>query len=104
MNEMTGLLRGLQPDVAAAIGGVLTIIVLWIVVRWLIGKLAGDDTPHGEVRYANGIVRTVALFLMFLVVAGAALHAMSYTVSVRIPRADVNGSPVYQDMDRLIKK
>lgn len=103
MNEMTGLLRGLQPDVGAAIGGVIAILVLWTIVKWFIGKVAGD-APHSDVQYANGVVRTVALFLCFLVVGAAALHSMSYTVSVRIPRADVNGGPVYQDMDRLIKK
>jgi hypothetical protein len=82
------------------VGALLAILVIWLVVRSVIG------------RGAAGVARTRlwgwadrGASLLALVIAGGMLwHLLTVAAVNRLPRQDVDGSPAYERMDAITKK
>jgi hypothetical protein len=95
-----GLVRSLQAEIMGLIGALLLILVIWLVVRSAVG------------RGASGVARTRlrgwadrgASLLALVVLAGMLWHVVTVATANRLPRRDVDGSPVYERMDAITKK
>jgi uncharacterized membrane protein YjgN (DUF898 family) len=95
-----GLLRSVQAEITGLVGALLAILVIWLVVRSVIG------------RGAAGVARTrlwgwadrVASLLALVIVGGMLWHVITVAAVNRLPRQDVDGSPVYERMDSITKK
>jgi hypothetical protein len=82
------------------VGALLAILVIWLVVRSVIG------------RGAAGVARTrlwgwadrVASLLALVIFGGMLWHVITVATANRLPRQDVDGSPVYERMDSITKK
>ena len=94
MNSI-GLLRSVQAEIMGLVGALLAILVIWLVVRSVIGRGAVGIT---QTRLRGWADRGASL-LALIVVGGMLWH-----VANRLPRQDVDGSPVYGRMDAITKK
>jgi hypothetical protein len=95
-----GLLRSLQAEVIGSIGALLLILVIWLVVRSVIGRgSAGVAQARLRVWTDRG-----ASLLALVFVGGMLWHVMTVAAANRLPRQDVDGSPVYERMDAITKK
>ena len=95
-----GLLRSIQAEIMGLVGALLAILVIWLVVRSVIG------------RGAAGVARTRlwgwadrgASLLALVIVGGMLWHFITVATANRLPRQDVDGSPVYDRVDAITKK
>ncbi len=95
-----GLLRSLQAEIIGLVGGLLLVLVVWLAVRSVIGRgAAGVAQARLRAWTDRG-----ALLLTFVIVGGMLWHVMTVAAVNRLPRQDVDGSPVYQRMDAITKK
>jgi cell division protein FtsX len=99
-----GFFRALQGDIMSLVGGLLFVLAAWLMVRWLIGKARRDDldTAHGRLPLTTA--NRVALIVAAVIVGGFVWRAISVTSVNRMPRADLDKSGVYQQMDSNIQK
>jgi hypothetical protein len=95
-----GLLRSLQAEIMGLVGALLAILVIWLVVRSVIGRGAVGVT---QTRLRGWADRGASL-LAFIVVGGMLWHVVTVATANRLPRQDVDGSPVYERMDAINKK
>jgi len=95
-----GLVRSLQADIMGLVGALLLILVVWLVVRSVIGRGAAGvaRTRH------RGWADRGASLLALVIVAGMLWHVVNVATANRLPRQDVDGSPVYERMDAITKK
>jgi hypothetical protein len=95
-----GLVRSLQAEIMGLVGALLLILVIWLVVRSAIG--------HGAAGVARARLRgwadRGASLLALIVVGGMFWHVITVATANRLPRQDVDGSPVYERMDAITKK
>ena len=95
-----GLLRSLQAEIMGLVGALLAILVVWLVVRSVIGRgVAGV----AQTRFRGWAARGASL-LALVIVGGMLWHVMTVATANRLPRQDVDGSPVYERMDAITKK
>jgi energy-converting hydrogenase Eha subunit B len=95
-----GLLRSLQAEIVGVAGALVAILVVWLVVRAIIGRGAAGVT---QTRLRTWADRGASL-LALVIVGGMLWHVMTVTAVNRLPRQDVDGSPVYERMDAITKK
>jgi uncharacterized membrane protein YjgN (DUF898 family) len=96
----TGLARALQPEIMGVVGGLLLVLVVWLVLRSVIGR---GLTGAGRARHRAWTDPGAAL--LALVIVGGLLWHVVMVVSVnRLSRQDVDGSSVYERMDAITKK
>ena len=86
-----GLVRSLQAEIVGSVGALLLILVIWLVVRSVIGRSA---TGAAQARLRAWTNRGASVLALLIV--GGMLN--------RLPRQDVDGSPVYERMDAVTKK
>ena len=95
-----GLLRSLQAEIMGLIGALLVILGIWLVVRWIIGRgVAGAAQTRLRAWAGRG-----ASLLALVIVGGMLWHVITVAAVNRLPRQDVDGSPVYERMDAITKK
>lgn len=95
-----GLVRSLQAEIIGLVGALLLILVIWLVVRSIIGRGAAGVA---RTRLRGWADRSASL--LALAIAGGMLwHVIAVATANRLPRQDVDGSPVYERMDAIIKK
>ena len=99
MNWM-GLVRSLQAEIIGLVGALLLILVIWLVVRAIIGLGAAGVA---RTRLRAWVDRGASL-LALVIVGGMLWHVVTVATANRLPRQDVEGSPVYERMDSIIKK
>ena len=92
---------GMFAIVEPAIAGLpMAILVGWLVVRWIIRR-GGAGVAQTQLRaWANRGASLLAL----AIVGGMLWHVMTVAAVNRLPRQDVDGSPVYERMDAITKK
>jgi hypothetical protein len=95
-----GLVRSLQAEIMGVIGALLLILVVWLVVRSAIGRGAAGVA---RTRLRGWADRGASL-LALIVVGGLLWHVITMAAVNRLPRQDVDGSPVYERMDAITKK
>lgn len=96
---MTGLVRGLQADITTIIAVMLAIIFFYVVGRYLAGKLTnGEDR-----RAARSTVNVAAVISLAAIVLVFGWRSATYTTSMRIPRADIDGRAVYHRMNETLQ-
>jgi hypothetical protein len=95
-----GLLRSLQADIMGVVGALLAILVIWLIVRSAIGR-----GPSGVARTRlRGWADWGASLFALIIVGGMLWHVITVTAVNRLPRQDVDGSPVSERMDAITKK
>jgi hypothetical protein len=95
-----GLFRSLQAEIMGVAGALVAILVVWLVVRAIIGRGAAGGTQTRVRRWADRGASLLAL----VIVGGMLWHVMTVAAVNRLPRQDVDGSPVYERMDAITKK
>jgi hypothetical protein len=96
----TGLVRSLQPEIMEATGGLLAILIAWLVIRLSTRRSGGGIGQAQLCKWAN----RGASLLAIAIVGGMLWHVFSVISINRLPRQDVDVSPVYERMDAVIKK
>ena len=95
-----GLARSLQGEIIGVIGALLLILVVWLAARVIIGRGASGIARARLRVWANGGASLLAL----VVVVGMLWHVLTVASVNRLPRQDVDRSPVYERMDAITKK
>ena len=95
-----GLLRSVQAEIMGVIGGLLVVLVVWLVVRSIIGRSARGIAATRIRAWADRGASVLAL----VIVGGMLWHVITVASVNRLPRQDVDGSPVYERMDAITKK
>ena len=95
-----GLVRSLQAEIVGSVGALLLILVIWLVVRSVIGRSATGAAQARLRAWTNRGASVLALFI----VGGMLWHVITVAAVNRLPRQDVDGSPVYERMDAVTKK
>jgi hypothetical protein len=95
-----GLLRSLQPEIMGLVGALLAVLVIWLVVRAIIGRGAASAT---QTRLRAWTDRGASL-LALVIIGGMLWHVVTVATANRLPRQDVDGSPVYERIDAITKK
>lgn len=95
-----GLVRSLQAEIMGLAGALLLILVVWLAVRSIIGRGAAGAA---RTRLRAWIDRGASL-LVLVIVGGMLWHVITVATVNRVPRQDVDGSPVYERMDAITKK
>jgi hypothetical protein len=95
-----GLFRSLQAEITGMIGALLFILVIWLVIRSAIGRGAAGVA---RTRLRGWADRGASL-LALMAVGGMLWHVITVAAVNRLPRQDVDGSPVYERMDSITKK
>lgn len=95
-----GLVRSLQAEIMGLVGALLLILVVWLVVRLIVGwGAAGVARARLRAWTDRG-----ASLLTLVIVGGMLWHVIAVATANRLPRQDVDGSPVYERMDAITKK
>jgi hypothetical protein len=95
-----GLLRSVQAEIMGLVGALLAILVVWLVVRSAIGRGAAGVAQTRPRGWADRSASLLAL----AIVGGMLWHVVTVATANRLPRQDVDGSPVYERMDAITKK
>jgi hypothetical protein len=95
-----GLLRSLQAEIMGVAGALVAILVVWLVVRAVIGRGTAGVTQPGLRAWTDRCASLLAL----VIVVGMLWHVVAVATANRLPRQDVDGSPVYERMDAITKK
>jgi hypothetical protein len=96
----TGLARSLQPGIMGSIGGLLAILVAWLVIRFGARRASASLTHAQLCKWSN----RGATLLAIAIVAGMLWQVFLVASANRPPRQDADGSPVYERMDAVIRK
>jgi hypothetical protein len=96
----TGLARSLQPGIVGSIGGLLAILIAWLAIRYSARRSGASLAQAQLCKWTNR-----GASLLAIAIAGGMLWQVFLVASAnRLPRQDVEGSPVYERMDAIIKK
>lgn len=96
-----GLMRALQPQAFALVGIIVAILVTLFRVKALGRALMMEDTTVGEFSSWKRVANQVAGLVIVIVLVGFIFQAATQTFSLRVPRSDVDGSGVYQQMENV---
>jgi hypothetical protein len=96
-----GLVRSLQAEIMGLAGALLLILATWPVVRSIITRSATGAAAQARLRAWTD---RGAAVLALVIVGGVLWHVMTVAAVNRLPRQDVDGSPVYERMDAITKK
>ena len=95
-----GLVGSLQAEIMGLVGALLLILVIWLVVQSVIGRSA-TGAAQARLRASTNCGASV---LALLIVGGMLWHVITVATVNRLPRQDVDGSPIYERMDAVTKK
>src|SRR3984893_8549135 len=95
-----GLVRSLQAEIVGSVGALLLILVIWLVVRLVIGRSATGGAQARLRAWTNRGASVLAL----LIVGGMLWHVITVAAVNRLPRQDADGSPVSERRDAVTKK
>lgn len=99
-----GILRQLQPSIMALLGTLFFIAVLvWLVRRSLAKAQAEGGSTVEEAASVRRNTNWVAWTGVILIVIGFVWNALGIVVANRIPRADLDGTAVYDQMQKNIQ-
>jgi hypothetical protein len=96
----TGLARSLQPGIVGSIGGLLAILIAWLAIRYSARRSGASLAQAQLCKWTN----RGASLLAIAIVGGMLWQVFLVASAKRLPRQDVEGSPVYERMDAIIKK
>ena len=95
-----GLLRSLEAEIMGMVGALLLILAVLLVVRAIIGRGVAGVAQTRLRAWADRVASLLAL----VIVGGMLWHVIMVAAVNRLPRQDVDGSPVYERMDAITKK
>ena len=96
----TGLARSLEPEIMGATAGLLAVLIAWLGIRLGIRRSSAGIGRAQLRKWTNG----GASLLAIAIVGGMFWHVFSVINVNRLPRQDVDLSPVYERMDAIIKR
>ena len=82
------------------VGALLLILVIWLGIRSVIKRTAPAVAQARLRIWTDGSASLLALVL----IGGMMWHVIKVATINRLPRQDVDGSPVYEHMDAINKK
>jgi len=95
-----GLFRSLQPEITGMVGGLALVLAIWLVIRVMVGRSVPVGAKARFRAWTDGAASLVAL----VIVGGMLWHIIAVATANRLPRQDVDRSPVYERMDAITKK
>jgi hypothetical protein len=95
-----GLARSLQAEIIGTVGALLIILVIWLIVRVIIGR---STTGAAQARFRSWTDRGASLIAL-VIIGGMLWHVFTVAAVNRLPRQDVDRSSVYERMDAITKK
>jgi hypothetical protein len=95
-----GLARSLQAEIIGTVGALLIILVIWLIVRVIIGR----STPGAAQARVRVWTDRGASLIALVIIGGMLWHVFAVAAVNRLPRQDVDRSPVYERMDAITKK
>jgi len=95
-----GLFRSLQPEITGMVSGLALVLVIWLVTRVIVGRSAPIAVKARFRAWTDGAASLLAL----IIVGGMLWHVIAVASANRLPRQDVDRSPVYERMDAIIKR
>jgi hypothetical protein len=95
-----GLARSLQAEIIGTVGALLIILVIWLIVRVIIGR---STTGASRARFRSWTDRGASLIAL-VIIGGMLWHVFTVAAVNRLPRQDVDRSSVYERMDAITKK
>jgi hypothetical protein len=99
-----GFFRSLQGDLMSFVGSLVLVLVALVLVRWAIKKLRDDNgLAATKAQAARNWAGRIAMALALVAVAAVMWRAASFASINRTPRADIDRSGVYEQMDTLTK-
>jgi hypothetical protein len=98
--NLIGLARSLQAEIIGTAGALLLILVIWLVVRVMIGR---STTGAAQARFRGWTDRGASLIAL-VIIGGMLWHVFTVAAANRLPRQDVDRSAVYERMDAITKK
>jgi len=96
---MESLIRALQPSFMAYATLLILAIVVYVFGNFFVGKIS-DNESGVEKAFLRKVVRYIAVGVVLLTLVIAAFRVLTYASVNRVPRSDVDGSAVYDRMDR----
>jgi hypothetical protein len=81
------------------VGALLVVLVAWLAVRSIIARSAPGIAATRIRAWADRGASLLAL----VIVGGTLWHVITVASVNRLPRQDVDGSPVYERMDAITK-
>jgi hypothetical protein len=95
-----GFARSLQPEIVGLVGALLLILVIWLGIRSVIKRTAA---AVAQMRLRTWTDRGACVAALVLI-GGMMWHVITVAAINRLPRLDVDGSPVYERMDGINKR
>ena len=95
-----GLARSLQAEIIGTVGALLIILVIWLIVRVIIGR---STTGAAQARFRSWTDRGASLIAL-VIIGGMLWHVFTVAAVNRLPPQDVDRSSVYERMDAITKK
>ena len=96
----TGLARSLQAGIMGSIGGLLVILLAWLAIRFSTRRIGASLAQAQLCKWNN----RGASLLAIAIVGGMLWHVFLVAGANRLPRQDVDHSPVYERMNAIINK
>jgi hypothetical protein len=82
------------------LGGLALVLATWLAVRVMLGRSAPAAVQPRLRAWTNRSASLLAL----VIVGGMLWHVIAVAIANRLPRQDVDRSPVYERMDAITKK
>jgi cell division protein FtsX len=82
------------------VGALLLILVIWLGIRSVIKRTA---PAVAQARLSTWTDRSASVLALVLI-GGTLWHVIAVATINRLPRQDVDGSPVYERMDAINKR
>ncbi len=98
-----GLLRQLMPSAMSAIGAIVIIIVaVWVIRSFTNRVQVTEGASIEDFKGSMGWLNWGSKILILLILVGFVWNALSVTAINRMPRSDLDGSAVYDQMNNNI--
>lgn len=94
-----GLFRALQASGMTYISGLIVVAVIFFLARWFIRRNAGDSTQQAHYWLNRGTVVVVLVMTLSL-----SWYVVSFVTANRLPRADIDRTRVYDQMNSHLTK
>ena len=100
-----GFSRSLQGDLTSFVGFIIFVLVALLVVRWSTNRMQGvGGISEVDARMLRSVAGTVAKGLVLVAIVFVGWRAVSVASINRMPRADVDRSGVYEQMNTLTNR
>lgn len=91
-----GFLRSLSSDIFVGVGSLFVVAILYLIVSIIVRKSANSSEESRDTMVVARVIAVVLVVSVVLILFG---RAASVAFANRVPRQDIDKSPVYEQMD-----